>query len=219
MRRTRILFGAVMAALVATPGSALAEGPWLTGEQILENTELELGDIEYQNAVTTAVDVSTEPSETIDLNMESGDFNLQDNAFSLTFTSGDAHSSLQQSLLGQSFNRASAELANSQVRNAVSVDISAPDGVSGTVGFNAAAGAFNIQKNAAAIAVISGSMLAQSSAGIRQDAASNISLHHNVINDVTAVITLDTVSGNVGINLASGVGNVQLNRATTALSF
>jgi hypothetical protein len=36
---------------------------------------------------------------------------------------------------------------------------------------------------------------------------------------VTAIITMDNVSGNVGINLASGVGNVQLNSVTTALSF
>ena len=199
-------------ALIVTPAAAV-------DEQILTGMELELGASTYLNTVTTAVDVSTDPDEIIDLDMTQGDSNLQDNAFSLTFTSEIAQSALQQSLLGQSFNRNSAEPANTQERNTVSAGISAPDGVSGTVGINAAAGAFNIQKNSAVIAVMPGSMLAQSFGSITQNGIGNFSLHHDVINDVTAIITLDSVSGNVGINLASGVGNVQLNSVTTALSF
>ena len=199
-------------ALIVTPAAAV-------DEQILTGMELGLGASTYLNTVTTTVDVSTDPGEIIDLDMAEGDSNLQDNVFSLTFTSEIAQSALQQSLLGQSFNRNSAEPANTQERNTVSADISAPDGVSGTVGINAAAGAFNIQKNSAVIAVMQGSILAQSFSSIAQNAIGNLSAHHDAINDVTAIITLDSVSGNVGINLASGVGNVQLNSVTTALSF
>jgi hypothetical protein len=199
-------------ALIVTPAAAV-------DEQILMGMVLELGASAYLNTVTTAVDVSTDPDEVIDLDMTQGDSNRQDNVFSLTFASEVAQSALQQSLLGQSFNRNSAEPANTQERNTVSAGISAPDGVSGTVGVNAAAGAFNIQKNSAVIAVMPGSMLAQSFGSITQNGIGNLSLHHDVVNDVTAIITLDSVSGNVGVNLASGIGNVQLNSVTTALSF
>ena len=214
MGTTKTFLGAALAALIAAPAGA--DEP-LPDQQILTGLELALGNVEYLNAVTIEVDVSTGATETIDLNMMQGDDNLQDNAFSLTFTSEKAQSALQQTLLGQSFNANSA--LYTRMRNSVTADISAPDGVSGTVGINAAAGAFNVQRNAAVIALIPGSMLAQSFGSIRQDVIGNIALHHDVINDVTAVITMDSVTGNVGINLASGVGNVQLNSATTALSF
>ena len=196
---------------------ALADEPLLTDEQMLAGIALELG--ASDNTVNATADVSTGPSETIDLNWTEGDSNLQDNDFVLSFTSEDAQSLLRQSLLGQSFNQDSADLANARMHNALTANISAPDGIEGTVGVNGAAGAFNVQKNAAAIAIIPGNMLALSVAGIGQEAAGNLSLHHDAINDVTAIITLNNVSGDVGINLASGVGNVQLNTVTTALSF
>ncbi len=206
-----------MAALVIVSEGAAAGEQLLMGEQSLRGIALELGDGE--NVASIVADVSTGLSETIDLNWTEGDFNLQDNDFVLSFTSEDAQSLLRQSLLGLSFNRVSAEFANARMHNTLNADISAPDGVEGTVGVNAAAGAFNVQKNAAVIAIIPGSLLALSSAGIGQDAASNFSVHHDAINEVTAIITLNNVSGNVGINLASGMGNFQLNTVTTALSF
>lgn len=188
-------------------------------EQDLTGVQSELGEGTHLNTVMTAVDISTDPDEVIDMELAEGDSNLQDNAFSLIFTSSVAQSGLQQSLLGMGFNTNSAGLANLQERNTVNAGISAPDGVSGTVGVNAAAGVFNIQKNSAAIAAMPGSMLAQSFSSITQNGLANLSLHHDAVNDVTAIITLDSVSGNVGINLASGVGNVQLNSVTTSLSF
>jgi len=217
LRKTRIVIGAAMAALFIGSGGARADEPLLTDEQILSAIDLEPGDSE--NALSPTADVSTTATETIDLNWTAGDSNFQDNAFVLSFTSDDAQSLFRQALLGLGFNKETAALAQAGLHNMIDAAISAPDGVEGTVGVNAASGAFNVQKNAAAIAVIPGSMLALSSAGIGQEAAGNFSLHHDATNDVTATITLNNVSGNVGINLASGVGNVQLNSVTTALSF
>jgi hypothetical protein len=218
MLDTRILLAVAMAALLFVPQSALADDPLLSSEQVLDGIELELGDTEFQNTVTETADVSTEPSETIDLDFVSGASNLQDNAHGVTLATSTADSSLKQSLLGNSFNRASAELAEGHLRNSVSVNIGAAEEVAGTVGFNAAAGAFNIQKNAAAIAALPSSVLAQSSADVKQVAQWNLSVHNDVINDVSAVITLENVPGTVGINLASGVGNVQINTVTTSLA-
>ena len=217
MRTTRLVAVIAVSALMVASDVALADEPLISDEQILAGLTLELGTSD--NALNVVADVSTGPGETIDLNWVDGEFNVQDNEFVLSFTSEDAKTILQQSLLGQSFNLGAAELAEARAHNTLTADISAPDGVEGTVGINAAAGAFNVQKNAVAIAIIPGSQLASSYARIDQDAVGNLSLHHDATNDVIANITLNNVSGNVGINLASGVGNVQLNSVTTALSF
>ena len=217
MRTTRLALVAVVSALMVASDVALADEPLISDEQILAGLTLDLGPTD--NTLNVVADVSTGPNETVDLNWVDGDFNLQDNEFVLSFTSEDAQTILRQSLLGQRFNLGASELADARAHNTLTADISAPDGVEGTVGINAAAGAFNVQKNAVAIAIIPGSELASSYARIDQEAAGNHSLHHDATNDVTANITLNNVSGNVGINLASGVGNVQLNSVTTALSF
>jgi hypothetical protein len=218
MMNPRILLVAAIAALLAAPHGALAAEPLLESDQVLEDVVLELGDIEFQNVVTQTVDVSTEPSETVDLDFVSGESNLQDNAGNVTLATSTGDSALSQSLLGNSFNRDSADLPNTRMRNSVSVHISAAEGVAGTVGFNAAAGALNIQKNAAAIAAVPASVLAQSFADVRQIAQSNFAAHADVINNISADVRLQNVTGNVGINLGSGVGNVQLNTVTTSLS-
>ena len=217
MRTTRLVAVITVSALMVATDVALADEPLVSDEKILAGLILDLGPTD--NTLNVVADVSTGPSETVDLNWVDGEFNLQDNEFVLSFTSEEATTILRQSLLGQSFNLEGADLADARAHNTLTADISAPDGVEGTVGINAAAGAFNVQKNAVAIAIIPGSQLASSYARIDQEAANNLSLHHDAINNVTANITLDNVSGNVGINLASGTGNVQLNSVTTTLSF
>ena len=67
--------------------------------------------------------------------------------------------------------------------------------------------------------MIPGNQLALSSAGIRQVAANNLSLHHDAINDVTATIVLNNVSGNVGINSHRASAMSSSTGVTTALSF
>ena len=208
--------GTAMAVLVASSNAALADEPLLTSDQRLENNQLELGNIEYDNAISANLDVSTGPSDVLDLHQVSGDSNLQDNAFALTLTSGKADSVLEQSLIGQVFNRDSGELANTRLRNSIDVTLSA-DSLAGTVGFNAAAGAFNIQKNAAAIAALPGAALAQTFADVKQLMQQNVAIQHDVVNTITATFPIENLSGNLGVNLAAGVGNVQMNTVTTAL--
>ena len=211
MPQSGLLLGAATAVFLAS--TAFAEEPTLANEQSLSGITLDLA--ATHNAATSAVDVSTEPFETVDLDIVSGDFNLQDNAFALTF-SDEAHSTSAQSLLGLAF---SAVPASSEMRNTLDVEITADDGVAGHVGFNAAAGAFNLQSNMVVIAAFPMSVLAHSIASNEQAAQQNISTHHDAINEIDASIALGTVSGSVGINIAAGVGNVQLNSVTTTLGF
>jgi hypothetical protein len=229
MQRTLFRIGTAIAVLALAPIGAFAEesldiaaaaNASLTAAQNLSNNSLELGSID--NSLDFAADIATEAGGAIGLNMTAGDFNLQDNAAVLALladaTGGEtyASTSLVQSAFGQSFN---GDTSNAHLHNVVSVDISATDDVAGNVGLNAASGVFNIQSNAVAIAAVPGSILAQSFANLSQEARENLSVHNDTVNEVEATIILDGVSGNIGMNLASGVGNVQSNSITIARPF
>lgn len=84
----------------------------------------------------------------------------------------------------------------------------------GNIGVNAAAGAFNIQANAMVLAVSEDSALAKATAGVIQTALSNGVVAMNSVNLVQAGDI--SGSGNIGVNLASGVGNMQHNSLTIA---
>jgi trimeric autotransporter adhesin len=192
----------------------------LEEEQTISENTLELGS--YDNSIGFAADIATEASGAIGLNMTAGDFNLQQNAAVLALIADSASSetyastSLSQNLFGNTLNGGAGD---AQMRNSVSVDVSASGDVAGNVGLNAVSGAFNVQSNAVAIAAAPASLLAQAQAGLTQNAQQNLSTHHDAVNGVDATIILDSVSGNVGMNLASGVGNIQSNSITIARPF
>jgi hypothetical protein len=229
MRRTKFRVATAIAALTLAPIGAFARdsldiaaaaSATLSDEQTVSSNTLELGN--FDNSISFAADIATETSGAIGLNMTAGGFNLQDNAAVLAWIADAASSetyastSLLQNLFG---NVLDGGPADARMRNAVSVDISASGDVAGNVGLNAVSGAFNVQSNAVAIAAVPGSVLAQAQAGLTQNAEQSLSIHHDAVNDVMAAIILDSVSGNVGMNLASGVGNVQSNSITIARPF
>lgn len=98
-------------------------------------------------------------------------------------------------------------------RNTVSVGTINGDG---NIGVNAAAGAFNIQQNALAMAVSEDSVLAKATAVVFQTAYNNNARLMDSVNVVSAGSIGG--SGNIGVNLASGVGNMQHNSLTMAVS-
>jgi hypothetical protein len=192
----------------------------LSDEQAISNNILQLG--HFDNSVSFAADIATDASGALGINMVAGDFNLQKNAAVLamisdpTTSASSASTSLLQDVFGNAFNVGAVDAT---MHNVVSVDISTSDDVAGNVGVNAVSGVFNVQSNAIAIAAAPASMLAQAQAGLAQNAEQNFSVHHDVVNEVAATVILDGVSGNVGMNFASGVGNVQSNSITIARPF
>ena len=86
----------------------------------------------------------------------------------------------------------------------------------GNLGVNAAAGAFNQQSNMLTLAVATDSILSQANAGLVQSAS------FSEIGDQAGNNTISSGAmsgtGNVGVNLAAGVGNQQLNSLTIATS-
>lgn len=91
-------------------------------------------------------------------------------------------------------------------------------GGAGNIGVNVAAGAFNQQKNALAIAVATNASLAEATAAVIQAADDNRVVAMDSQN-LTGSATIAGSAGNVGVNIAAGVGNQQMNSLTIAASF
>jgi hypothetical protein len=132
-------------------------------------------------------------------------------------TSGaaEAGSFSLQSLYNNGFNDERYEVENTNIDNSVSVTGALSAG-SGNLGLNAASGAFNIQKNAMVIASVTGGHLAEATSGVIQHSEKNTSVVEDVTNNVNFASSLVGASGNIGVNLAAGVGNLQLNTLTIA---
>ena len=120
-----------------------------------------------------------------------------------------------QSLYNNGFNDERYEVENHDVDNSVSVT-GALSTADGNLGLNAAAGAFNIQKNALVIASVTGGHLAEATSGVLQHSEQNNSVVEDVTNNVNFASSLTGASGNIGVNIAAGVGNLQLNTLTIA---
>lgn len=90
-------------------------------------------------------------------------------------------------------------------------------GGDGNIGVNAAAGSLNQQANLMTLAVATDSALAEANAGLIQTAVFSGVQQQDSINLVGGLIVADA-SGNIGVNMASGVGNQQLNSLTMAAS-
>jgi len=202
----------------AEPG--LGQGP---GDLFYTEEGSPQGPALYTNTVTAGSDTLANASGNIGLNMAAGDYNLQENAAVIASAEdlegsggAEAGSFSLQNLYNNGFNEFSYERENSDVDNTVSIGSGLANGADGNIGVNAAAGAFNIQKNALVIATVTGGNLAEAVAGTMQDLEENISVHEDTTNNVNIGGSLIGASGNIGVNLASGVGNLQLNSLTIA---
>jgi len=174
-------------------------------------------------------------SGNIGLNMASGWYNMQSNSAVLAVSTSDspnaddggwseASTTALQSLLGNFYGARGTILPeddegsggggnNFRDRNTASVgNVSG----AGNIGVNAAAGAFNMQQNLLTLAVASDSSLAEASAAVVQSAFLNVVEAQDTIN-VTDAGTISG-TGNVGVNIAAGVGNMQSNSLTAAVS-
>jgi hypothetical protein len=177
----------------------------------------------YTNTVSAGGDTLANASGNIGLNMAAGDYNLQENAAVISSAesldgsgAAEAGSFSLQNLYDNGFNDSSFDLQNTEITNTVSIGGGLANGADGNIGVNGAAGAFNIQKNALVIATVTGGNLAEATAGTMQDLEENTSYHETTANDVGIGSSLIGASGNIGVNLAAGVGNLQLNSLTIA---
>jgi hypothetical protein len=194
-----------------------------SGDQYYTEEGTAQGPALYTNTVTAGAGTLGNASGNIGLNMAAGDYNVQENAAVIASAESfdgsggaEAGSFSLQNLYDNGFAEDSFELENSDVDNTVAIGDGLANGADGNIGVNAAAGAFNIQKNALVIATVTGGNLAEATAGTLQDVQENDSYHEDTTNNVSIGGSLIGASGNIGVNLASGVGNLQLNTLTIA---
>lgn len=88
---------------------------------------------------------------------------------------------------------------------------------SGNIGVNVAAGSLNQQANLMTLATANNADLAEANAGLIQTALLSYVEQQDSINSITG-LDISGASGNIGVNMAAGVGNQQINALTIAAS-
>jgi hypothetical protein len=197
----------------------------LAGAKAFEKSIGASGALEFENTevsgnVTTTEALTASASVTLAL-AGSASFSLSGSSFTASARSArtagaaEAGNFSLQSLYDNGFNTRSHEIENTDVDNNVTVS-GALNGGDGNLGLNAAVGAFNIQKNALVIASVTGGHLAEAASAVIQHSEDNKSVIEDVTNNVNFSSSLTNATGNIGVNIAAGVGNLQLNTLTIA---
>jgi hypothetical protein len=88
---------------------------------------------------------------------------------------------------------------------------------SGNIGVNVAAGSLNQQANLMTLAVANNSDLSEANSGLIQSVLISAVEQQDSINSITG-LDIAGASGNIGVNMAAGAGNQQLNSLTIAAS-
>lgn len=173
----------------------------VSGASVVDNI-LSLG-----NAVVTEIDGN------VGVNVAQGVANAQANEVAIAALGPGSDLGLEaevfkfQEVLGNHYNSGTGSLSNDfDAINVVEL-------IRGNVGANVAQGAYNAQENALAIAVGSGSVdLAEATAGAYQEVAWNFTDFGSLVNNLTLPENvIRDIQGNVGLNVAQGIANAQVN--------
>lgn len=166
-------------------------------------------------------------SGNIGVNMAAGAYNLQDNAAAIASTQigpsgykgGAASADAEIFTIQKAHGNITGPAADYGKWNAPTSDNTASllgavlNGASGNIGVNVAAGSFNAQQNSLAIANVQGTaVLAEATAAVLQENTRNYAQNVRFTNSATiGGKALDHASGNIGVNMAAGVSNLQNN--------
>ena len=165
----------------------------------------------------------------IGVNVAAGQYNMQQNSGNIAVSAdpsteadggwASASTTGYQSLTGTSYGPGDISLYIFSVTSPYSDDNDATSAAvtsNGNVGVNVAAGAFNQQQNLLTLAVANDSVLSQSNAALWQTASCNSIDIQDQDNEARSGAI--TGNGNIGVNIAAGVGNQQQNSLTAAVS-
>lgn len=191
----------------------------------------------YFAPIVNTVNIATiDGSGNLGVNMAAGFFNMQMNTASIAASDNsdeeasggwaEASTTGLQSLIGVGHFSTPGEVLdeddpesgggsnNFRDRNSI---LGANVTGSGNIGLNAAAGSLNQQANLMTVAVANNTDLSEANAGLVQTAFASFAEQQDSINTVSG-LTVAGASGNIGINMAAGVGNQQMNALTIAAS-
>lgn len=207
-------------------------GAVVDGKQSINGNVVRFGNVDNDDANTDANDglgintvnpFNVNGNGNVGVNIASGQYNVQSNDAAISSSSSDspngddgswssASTTNWQSLNGTYYGNNTGTDSYADRNTANVGDI----GGNGSIGVNAAAGAFNLQGNKMAIATAFDTSLAKATSGSIQSVTGNIVS----LQDSNNVSDIGTVSGagNVHVNVAAGVGNVQSNSLSIAFS-
>lgn len=171
------------------------------------------------NTATLSGDTASYASGNIGVNISAGDTNVQDNAAALSSVDSSFVFGSSSSSVGVGQLNANNETTNIAVQNKARIGDNAFLGASGNIGVNVAAGTGNGQKNTMAASVTS---LGNVSASIlsAQGSGGNMIRNEGCNENVASIggSAFSGASGNIGVNITSGTGNLQSNSLSMAVS-
>lgn len=155
----------------------------------------------------------------IGVNVSAGVGNLQSNDAALSASDGDMVFAQAEVFSSQAAYGNTVFAEGSFTSLEANVEGNALAGARGNIGLNVAAGAGNTQSNGMAASANSSGNLALASADSEQDTWQNLYLSWGFDNSLGASLSGNAMAGaqgNVGANLAAGVGNAQHNALSIA---
>ncbi len=182
-------------------------------QSLLDNKQLNINNWDKNTEVTNDAEIELIGNTgNVGANAAAGDYNQQKNEVAIAVS--DAPDT-NQWLDAEVFTYQDYEFntqENTDVTNIADIVI---NGGSGNIGANSAAGTGNQQSNALAIAV-GVAVLAEATGYIKQQNDNNTVTNNFVDNE--AFLSVSNFSGNVGANVAAGVGNQQANSVSISVS-
>lgn len=209
----------VITGVVTVSEAALA---LIDNKQIIDDNFVDVNfEQELDNEATVDATVLSSAEGNVGLNVAVGDNILQENAAALAAVGAAAGGSSDAEVFSvqKSYNNdAFWDDTDTEVDNTVTLLGDVLSGASGNAGLNISAGAYNAQKNAMALAAVTGTAtLSEATAAVLQESTFNETFHNDTDNAVMlgGNVAANT-TGNIGINLSAGTNNLQQN--TLAIS-
>ena len=207
-----------VAAIASEAGTNKADDVALLGSDQSSHHNFTLNDKTQNHATVSNGDFNSD-SGNVGVNVAAGDGNQQSNALSMATSSSDS-TDLSFAFAGARQSESHDHTVNIGATNNAAIG-TAFNGDSGNIGVNVAAGDNNQQLNALSASVAPGTAYAMAVAAVDQRSHGNGTINGpsyswcdtvaTTNNASVAANALSNDSGNIGVNVASGTGNLQAN--------
>ncbi len=180
---------------------------------LLDNKQININNWDKSTDVTNDAEIELIGNNgNVGANAAAGDYNQQKNEVGIAVSDNPDEN---QWLDAETFTYQDYQLNTTEYKNVTNIADTVIDGGSGNIGSNSAAGTGNQQSNALAVAV-GIAVLAEATGYIKQQNDNNQVTNDFVDNE--AFLSVSNFAGNVGANVAAGVGNQQANSVSIAVS-
>ncbi len=182
-------------------------------QALLDNKQINMNNMDFSTETTNDAEINLiNTTGNVGANTAAGDFNQQKNEVAIAVSDSP---DVFQWIDAETFTYQDNEHQDVNYDVVMNVSDIIIEGGTGNIGANAASGTSNQQSNALAAAV-GVAVLAEATGYIKQDNDnSNVT---NFLVDNEAFLTVSDFVGNVGANVASGVGNQQANSLSVSVS-